>query len=371
VTLTSFVGLIEVRSMREIMFDTSKMKYSRLAFSGVLCLAFFAAAGCKAKPRYQMVGQPDADQSQSTPTATTPAEQKSPTPTATPQPGIAELKRLTEIIQPAVVLVTVFDPSGKLLRNGAGFFVSDSGRIITTWATIDGAVNAVAKTADGGIYNVSTVLASSTKLGLAILHAEVKKAPYLVLSKNTKPETGTQVAVIGSALAGSEGGPIQGTIHQSDQSEEELEMAARVPAISLGAPVVDQSGEVIGVVTEQKGAASSIVRPVTAVKSVVAQVGNTPAIRWGEARPTPTPRPRVVYRPNPTYPNEARFHDGIARSGRYRVNFDATGLVRNVQVLQSTGADVLDRAAISGLQQWKAEPGREGFVVVPLTFQSR
>ena len=67
----------------------------------------------------------------------------------------------------------------------------------------------------------------------------------------------------------------------------------------------------------------------------------------------------------------ARFHDGVARNGRYRVNFDATGIVRNVQVLQSTGNEVLDRAAINGLQQWKAEPGREGFVVVPLTFQSR
>lgn len=347
------------------------MKHSRLAFSGVFCLAIFVVAGCKAKPRYQMVGQPDADQSQSSPAATTPPPQKSPTPTATPEPGIAELKKLIESVQPAVVLVTVFDPSGKLLRNGTGFFVSDSGRIITTWATIDGAVNAVAKTADGGIYNVSSVLASSTKLGLAILHAEVKKVPYLTLSKTAKLETGTQVAVIGSALAGSEGGPIQGTIHQSDQNGEELEIAARVPPISVGAPIVDQGGEVVGVVIEQKDAASSTVRPVTMVKSVVAQVGNTPVIRWGEARPTPTPRPRVVYRPNPVYPNEARFHDGIARNGRYRVNFDASGAVRNVQVMQSTGAEVLDRAAINGLQQWKAEPGREGFVVVPLTFQSR
>ena len=75
--------------------------------------------------------------------------------------------------------------------------------------------------------------------------------------------------------------------------------------------------------------------------------------------------------PKPVYPSEARFHDGVARSGRYRLNFDANGTVKNIQILQSTGSEPLDRAAIAGLQQWKAEPGREGFVTVPLTFQSR
>lgn len=345
------------------------MKHSRLAFSGVLCLAFFIAAGCKAKPRYQMVGQPDADQSQSSPASTTP--QKSPTPTPTPEPGIAELKKLTETIQPAVILVTVFDPSGKLLRSGTGFFISDTGRIITTLATVDGAVNGVAKTSDGGIYNVGSVLASSPKLGLAILHADVKKVPSLALSKTAKLETGARVAAIGCALSGNEGAPVQGTISQSDQAGEQFEVAARIAPVSLGAPVIDQNGEVIGVATEAKGDTSTIVRPVNVVKSVMAQIGSMPVVRWGEPRPTPTPRPRVVYRPNLSYPSDARFHDGIARNGRYRVNFDASGAVRNVQVLQSTGAEVLDRAAISGLQQWKAEPGREGFVVVPLTFQSR
>lgn len=341
------------------------MKHSRLAFSIVVCLAILATPGCKAKPHYQMVGEPEPTQPSPTPTPATP------TPTPTPDQAAIELKKITDSIQPAVVLITTFDPTGNLLRTGTGFFISDGGRIITTWNTIDGAINAVAKTADGGIYNISLVLASSTRLNVAILHAEIKKSPYVVLSRTARAETGARVIAIGSALAGNEGSPVQGTISQSDETGEEFQLAARVPAISLGAPVVDHAGEVIGVVTGERDTSSSVVRPVNTVKSVLAQVGNTPAVRWGEARPTPTPRPRIVYRPNPIYPNEARFHDGIARAGRYRVNFDATGVVRNVQVLQSTGAEVLDRAAISGLQQWKCEPGREGFVVVPLTFQSR
>jgi TonB family protein len=241
---------------------------------------------------------------------------------------------------------------------------------------MEGSANAVAKLANGEIYNITGVLASSTKLDLAILNAEVKKVPFLVLSKTTKPDADAPVAMIGSALAGAEGASVRGTFSagDSDENEGEIKLAASVPAISLGAPVVDQSGEIVGVVTapSEKGEASSIVRPISAVKSVVTEIGSNATARWpGETRPSPTPRPRLVSMQRPIYPSEARFHDGIARSGRYRVNFDANGTVKNIQVLQTTGSDVLDHAAIAGLQQWKCEPGREGFVVVPLTFQSR
>ena len=338
------------------------MKHFRFAIGCALCLAIFAVAGCKPTPRYQMVGEPNAEQPPSTPTP-------SPTPEPTPAEGHPDLKKLGVSVRPAVILVTVFDSSGKLLRSGTGFFVSDVGRIITTWHTVEGALNGVAKTADGGIYNIAGILASSPPLDLAILNAEVKRVPFLILSKTARPETAMPVAVIGSALAGTGGAPVEGTISgkQSEANEGELELNATVPATSLGAPVVDQNGEVVGVVT-----AARVVRSISAVKSLVAQIGTSAMVRWpGEPRPTPTPKPRLVSMPKPVYPSEARFHDGVARAGRYRVNFDVNGNVKNIQVLQSTGNEVLDRAAINGLQQWKAEPGREGFVTVPLTFQSR
>jgi outer membrane biosynthesis protein TonB len=42
-----------------------------------------------------------------------------------------------------------------------------------------------------------------------------------------------------------------------------------------------------------------------------------------------------------------------------------------VQVVTSTGSDILDGAAIKGLEQWRSEPGRESYIVVPLTFQAK
>ena len=50
------------------------MKHLRLAFGYALCLAVFAIAGCKPKPKYQTVGEPSSDQFAST----TPGQQRIP-----------------------------------------------------------------------------------------------------------------------------------------------------------------------------------------------------------------------------------------------------------------------------------------------------
>ncbi len=344
------------------------MKLFWLTIRYALCLAVLAATGCKRKAEPETV--PQVTEQASTPAPITPV------PTATPTPEKTHLEQLAEKIRPAVILITVFDPAGNLLRSGTGFFISDNGRIITASRTIEGAVNAVAKTADGGLYNISNVLVHSTKLDLAVLNADVKTVPFLPLAENAKPEPGTQVAVIGSSLAGSEGAPVEGKIagNGAEESQNQFGLVAQVPEISLGAPVVGENGDVIGVVTErdQKEEGSTVIQSVNAVKSVVEEIQPNATARWpGEPRPTPTPRPRLVYTPKPIYPSEARFSDGVARSGRYRVNFNADGTVKNVQVLNSTGVEALDAASIKGLGQWKCEPGHEGFVIVPLTFKSR
>jgi TonB family protein len=45
--------------------------------------------------------------------------------------------------------------------------------------------------------------------------------------------------------------------------------------------------------------------------------------------------------------------------------------VINVQVIRSTGNNVLDQSALSTLRQWKSAPGQEWAATVPVTFQSR
>jgi len=318
-----------------------------------------------------------AQQSQSTPTATTP-QARSAVPAITPSPeakagqGLSsDLEKIGTNVRPSVIWVTVFDSKGNLLRTESGFFISADGRFVTTAHAIEGAVNAVAKTGDGGIYNVSGILAASKEFDLAILQAEVKRVPFVEPARNIDVRVGTGVLVVGSALAGNEGSAREMTI--AAQEQHRIEMAGMTPVSAVGSPVVTENGEVVGVVIaagEKTGA-----RSFSAVESLLSRVAADTHARWpatAETQPTPkaTPKPRIVYAPAPAFPPGAS-QGGVSGTGRFRLSFDPNGNVTNVQVIRSTGNPYFDQSAIKTFQQWKSAPGQGGSVTVPVTFQTR
>ena len=103
---------------------------------------------------------------------------QSPQPIAGQTPS-SELGNLEAKVRPSVIWVSTFDSKGNLLRTESGFFISADGRFVTTAHAIEGGVNAVAKTADGGIYNVDGVLTASKSADLAVLKADVKPQKLL------------------------------------------------------------------------------------------------------------------------------------------------------------------------------------------------
>src|SRR5262245_326578 len=115
-----------------------------------------------------------AQQTQSPPPATSTAQSPtaapvSQSPLASPsQTPSSELGNLEAKVRPSVIWVTAFDSKGSLLRTESGFFISADGRFVTSAHAVDGGVNAVAKTADGGIYNVTAVLTASKSSDLAV-----------------------------------------------------------------------------------------------------------------------------------------------------------------------------------------------------------
>jgi TonB family protein len=321
-----------------------------------------------------------AQQSQST-TPTTTGSQSAVSQSATPsvETNIQEtqppgLNTLETKVRPAVIWVTAFDPKGNLLRTESGFFVSADGRFISTAHAIEGAVNAVAKTADGGIYNVSGVLAVSKPLDLAVLKAEVKPQKllrFLELNKNADLSLGANVAVVGSALAGREGNGRETKI--TGQSPEGLEIAGATAASSVGSPVVNENGDVVGIVTSS--GEKTVGRPVAALDSILFRVTADTQARWpqlAQASPTPhaTPRPRLIYAPGPSFPPNASL-PGQSGTGRFRLTFDAAGNVTNIQIVTSTGNPSFDQAAIKTLRQWKSAPSQGWQATVPVTFRTR
>jgi TonB family protein len=283
----------------------------------------------------------------------------------------SELANLEAKVRPSVIWVTTFDPKGNLLRTQSGFFISADGRFVTTARAIEGGVNAVAKTGDGGIYNVTGIVAASKESDLAVLQADVKRAPFLALHKNGNLSSGPGIVMIGSALAGSDGSARQTTI--TAQQADRLEIAGATPASSIGSPVVNEISEVVGVLTAI--GQQTTARPAAALESLLSRVATDTQARWpatAETSPTPkpTPKPRLVYAPAPAFPPGVS-QSGLSGSGRFRLVFDANGNVTNVQVVKSTGNPYFDQASIKTLRQWKSAPSQGWAVTVPVTFQTR
>jgi TonB family protein len=273
-----------------------------------------------------------------------------------------------------VIWVTSFDSKGNLLRTETGFFISADGRFVTIAHAIEGGVNAVAKTADGGIYNVTGVLTVSKTADLAVAKAEIKPQKllrFLDLNKTGELSTGAKVAVIGSSLAGNEGTAREATI--TAHSADRLEIAGATAASSVGSPVVNENGDVIGVVisTGEK----TVARPVATLDSVLSRVTADTQAHWpqsAQTSPTPhaTPKPRLVYAPAPSFP-PGQTLPGQSGTGRFRLTFDPQGNVTNIQIVSSTGNPYFDQSAIKTLRQWKSAPSQGWQATVPVTFRTR
>lgn len=358
------------------------MRPFRLTRRCLLCLAIFATAGCGRKSASQIAGESPAAQSPSPSVVSSAAQSASPSPSPTQaaqagagQRPTIDSSRLENSVQPAVFWITVFNSSGKLLRTETAFFISGDGRFITTAHAIEGGINAVAKMADGRIYNVSGILAASTTLDLAVLQADVKYVPFLTLNRNPNLESDKRLAVVGSGLAGTDGAPRDVTI--STQQSDRLEIAGAISLNSIGSPIVSENGEVVGVVTSAGEKATG--RSSNAVESLLGQTASDAKPHWPEMlqaavtstpAPRPTPKPRLVYAPAPSFP-PGMSQRGISGTGRFRLTFDGRGNVTNVQVVKSTGNPYFDSSAIQTLRQWKSSPSQGWAVTVPVTFQTR
>jgi TonB family protein len=301
----------------------------------------------------------------------------SPTPTAVAFPP--EFEKVVHKADPAIVELTVFDPKGQLLRSGNAFYVSREGLLATSLDLVSDGAYGVAKSSDGKIRNVIGVIDFSKTTGLAILRAETKVGvPFLPLQKNSESIAVNAWGVVVSSSLEHKEQPVAGGLIKSlgaDPKKDAFQIGGTIPSDAAGAPVVDANGDVVGIVT---AGGKNDIQPSGQLEPLLAAIKSGTAAKWPAApvetpSPTPTPRVarRVLYNPAPKYPFEARsIRVGPNRgNGKYRVTFGTNGLVKNVQVIESTGQPILDNAAIEGLRQWRAEPGASDWtVLVPITF---
>jgi hypothetical protein len=159
---------------------------------------------------------------------------------------------LVKKVQPATVLIYVFDRAGKPICQGSGFFFKEYGHLITNYHVLGRAAIARAKTPDGREFNIKSILAEDEPDDLIEALADISygSAPFLIPAA-ALPVAGDPVTVIGSPMGVDKvvsQGNVKGIMEIPQLGRCIVHSAHSFPG-SSGSPVVNAQGEVVGIET--------------------------------------------------------------------------------------------------------------------------
>jgi Tfp pilus assembly protein PilF len=163
----------------------------------------------------------------------------------------ADIPALVRASKPAVVQLLCYDQDDQLVASGTGFFISPDGKLLTNYHVIRGVIEdseiVVAKS-DTKRYQLITIGAADEKRDVAELIFEVggENVPYLSLGSSAGAVEGERVLVIGNP-EGLTGTVSDGIISGFRKNRTMIQITAPVSPGSSGSPVLDESGNVIGV----------------------------------------------------------------------------------------------------------------------------
>jgi S1-C subfamily serine protease len=174
----------------------------------------------------------------------------------------ADLPALSAKATPAVVLLTC---SGTRESSGTGFFVSESGRIVTNHHVAVDCSEMTATTSDKRVFEIDSVVAWDADADIAILQTRSGTFPALAFGDAARTRVGEDIAIVGSPLGLSATLSVgiisairsDGLTHESFGQRNEaakdktgswgLQFSAPISPGSSGSPVLNVRGEVIGV----------------------------------------------------------------------------------------------------------------------------
>ena len=150
--------------------------------------------------------------------------------------------------RPAVVQIVAVDANQNPFKTGTGFFISSDGVLLTSNQVIVGAANLFARTSTGAIYIFRGVVFRSSDLDLAVLKFAGRGVSYLELGSSADAAEGQRVVVIGRP-EGLDWTVTDGVISAFRDNRTSIEITALMSPGSSGSPVLDESGQVIGIAT--------------------------------------------------------------------------------------------------------------------------
>lgn len=188
-----------------------------------------------------------------------------------------DLPTIINETKPSVALIRTFGRDGNPIGIGSGFFITETGDIITNRHVFQGAHKAEAETTTGK-FHISKVQGQDPVNDLVRLSLgrTGRKFQPLAMS-NSMPEVGEKIIVIGNPL-GLESTVSDGIVSAKRQFPPfgtVIQITCPISPGSSGSPVMNMRGEVIGVATFQmvQGQNLNFAIPISHVKALKASEG--------------------------------------------------------------------------------------------------
>jgi tetratricopeptide (TPR) repeat protein len=162
--------------------------------------------------------------------------------------GAMTIPEIVAKAKPAVVQVIASDANWSPVRTGTGFFVGADGDLLTNFHVIQGAAHISARTNKGAIFVFEKLIAGSADSDVALLKFQGTDLDYLKIGNSTNAVEGETVLVIGSP-EGLQGTVSNGIISAFRENRSYIQITAPVSPGSSGSPVLDETGQVIGMAT--------------------------------------------------------------------------------------------------------------------------
>ncbi|MCS3918829.1 S1C family serine protease [Fervidibacter sacchari] len=267
---------------------------------------------------------------------------------------------LVEKVMPAVV--TIVSADAKDIVQGTGFIISSDGKIVTNFHVVAGKRNILARRSDGSFLVIKGILASDKANDLAILQAEGRNLPFVLLGNSDKAKVGETICVIGSPmlLEGTVSAGIISAVRKLRDGRKLLQITAPISKGNSGSPVFNRKGEVIGVASFalSEGQNLNFAVPSNAVKVLLKRLG----ITFNPLPPSPTLEERLERAYREAIQAAQKIEDAQARSLALRDIAEAMVEVGQfdlaIQVAQKI-EDALDRSwALKDIAEAMAEAGQ-------------
>jgi S1-C subfamily serine protease len=136
-------------------------------------------------------------------------------------------------------------------KQGSGFFVRPDGTIITNHHVIDGAKQIAVRAPSGEVFRGGFVMASDKVRDLAVLRVEAFDIPVVKLGNSNEIKIGASVLLLGAprGLEQSASNGIVSALRTDDTGTRLIQTSASASPGSSGGPLLNESGEAIGVLS--------------------------------------------------------------------------------------------------------------------------